>query len=86
MDVQFDENSKTILKKVDVIHRDSLINVALAIVANTQYYKTLTGETTTKIASVASLSSLDELEEEAKSTKPEVKPTPSKAVTSWDNF
>ena len=86
MDVQFDENSKAILKKVDAIHRDSLINVALAIVANTGYYKTLTGDAAKELAGVASLSSLDELEAELDDIKPKQKATPKKAATNWDNF
>ena len=87
MDVQFDENSKTILKKVDAIHRDSLINVALAIVSNTGYYKTLTGELSSDISDVVSLSSLSSLDtpEESKEDKQQVA-TPTKAATDWDSF
>lgn len=83
--VNFDENSKKILMGVEAIHRDSLINVALALVSKTNYYKTLTGLPPAELAKVADLSSLeDELSDDtaAKTVKKETKKPPS----GWDDF
>lgn len=83
--VNFDENSKKILMGVDAIHRDSLINVALALVSKTSYYKTLTGVPPAELAQVADLSSLEDEISDAKTTKV-VKKEAKKAPTGWDDF
>jgi len=59
VNVSFDDNSQKILKEVDEIHRNSLINIGLALASRTEYYKTLTGVTSDKLTAVASLGSLD---------------------------
>jgi len=84
--VNFDDNSQSILKEVDAIHRDSLINMGLALVSRTEYYKTLTGKINDDVSKVASLSSLDELEKEL--NEEPVKPKTANAPTSsdWDDF
>ena len=58
--VEFDDNSLNVLKGVDKIHRDSIINIGLALVSKTHYYQTLTGKTPEEVQDVASLDSLDE--------------------------
>ena len=86
VNVSFDENSEKILKEVDEIHRNSLINIGLALASRTEYYKTLTGTPNPKLTKVASLGSLDELEEELED---EVKPKAKTVVSGgddWDNF
>jgi len=91
--INLDSKSIEILKKVDSIHRDSLINVGLALVAKTGYYKTLAGISDAEdLEEVASLDVLDEdgdrptksysKKENAKATEEPVK----KQATSWDTF
>ncbi len=82
--VNFDNTSIEILKKVDAIHRDSLINVALALVSKTGYYKTLAGEVGETLEDVASLDTIDELEQTATSNK--VAKAPSKSASDWSDF
>ncbi len=86
--IEFDENSLRVLKEVDKLHRNSLINVALALVSKTEYYKTLTGQGSEEVSEALSLSSLDDHIEtkSQKSTETgEQKQTP-KPAASWDNF
>jgi hypothetical protein len=89
--INLDSKSIDILKKVDAIHRDSLINVGLALVAKTGYYKTLAGISDAEdLDEVASLDVLDEDGEKPVSTKKSKKEaveTPAKKpTTSWDSF
>ena len=86
VNVNFDDNSQGILKDVDAIHRDSLINVGLALVSKTEYYRTLTGATSEALTKVASLSSLDELEAELEETVTASKPAPANGASDWDDF
>jgi len=93
--INLDQKSIDILKKVDSIHRDSLINVGLALVSKTGYYKTLAGLTNTQddedLDEVASLDVLDEdgdkpiSKKTSKKTK-EVEAPAKKPTTSWDSF
>lgn len=90
--VTFDDNAQAILKDVDIVHRDSLINVGLALVAKTEYYKTLSGTSDAPLVKVASLSSLDDLEAELEAEAPKETPKPKSSAgsaggdTNWDNF
>jgi len=84
VNVNFDDNSQGILKEVDTIHRDSLINVGLALASKTEYYRTLTGQASDEVSKVASLSSLDELEKELETPKETKTATPS--ASDWDDF
>ena len=64
--VKLDEKSIQILKSVDTIHRDSLINIGLALVSKTGYYKTLTGKN--EDAELEEVASLDVLDDEDSNT------------------
>jgi len=80
--IEFDDKSIEILKNVDSVHRNSLVNVALAMISKTSYYKTLSGESSDDALEVASLGSLDD----TPSDSPKIeapKPTPS---TTWDDL
>jgi len=90
--INLDSRSIEILKKVESLHRDSLINVAIALVEKTGYYKTLTGKNSE--ADLEDVTSLDiETEEDGETTK--IKPSkkgktkmadvPAKP-SSWDSF
>jgi len=78
--IEFDDKSIEILKNVDSIHRNSLVNIALAAISKTHYYQTLTGNIPDDQETVASLDALDNLVE-----KKEVKEV-AKASTTWDDF
>lgn len=84
--VNFDKNSTEILKRIEPIHRESLINLGLALISKTGYYKTLTGDISETLENVTSL---DNLEQELNTTvvknkdpiKVEISP-----ASSWDDF
>jgi len=96
LSINLDANSINILKKVDAIHRDSLINVGLALVSKTGYYKTLTGiadSTNEKLDEVTSLEVLDEdgdkpvSKKASKKAKAQEAEAPAKKpASSWDAF
>lgn len=83
--IKFDNASIQILKKVSPVHRNSLVNVALALVSKTGYYKTVCGLDTNSIDEVSSLESLDVVE---KPTSNKISKEPEKISTesSWDDF
>ena len=95
LNINLDPKSIEILKGVDAIHRDSLINVGLALVEKTGYYKTLSGKNDTEILEevvsldVASLdgessgTSVSSVSKNVTSTKEELPKTP---ATTWDSF
>jgi hypothetical protein len=93
LNISLDANSIEILKSVDAIHRDSLINVGLSLVQKTGYYKTIAGINDTEdLEDVASLDLDDEggtrstsTKSTKKSTKEETK-APEKPKTTWDSF
>ena len=82
MPIQFDDKSIEILKQVDGVHRHSLVNVALAMISKTGYYKTLTGVVGTDIDDIVGLESHDQ--DNVKVTKDE--PKQETKATSWDSF
>ncbi|MEA1973165.1 MAG: hypothetical protein U9N34_07730 [Candidatus Cloacimonadota bacterium] len=93
--INLDSKSIEILKKVESLHRDSLINVAIALVEKTGYYRTLTGKNTeADLEDVASLDVEDTDEDSgttstsSKSKKSAKKAAPEKKApsTSWDSF
>lgn len=87
--ISLDAKSIGILKQVDAIHRDSLINVGLALVEKTGYFKTLAGvNDTDDLDDVASLDvAVDETTKKAtKKLAVEAKDAPKKQSQSWDNF
>ena len=89
--INLDEASIDILRKVDKIHRDSLINVGLALVKQTGYYKTLAGTADVDdLDDVASLDIETDDEKPSKTSKSQKKAKaeekPSKPASSWDSF
>lgn len=91
--IKLDSRSIDILKTVDALHRDSLINVGLALVSKTGYYKTLSGiQDSNELENVVSLDveDKDKPEQPNKSNKPkktEVEtPVVKKPAASWDTF
>lgn len=88
VNIKLDPNSVEILKKVDSIHRESMINLGLALVSKTGYYKTLSGTGDNNLDSVTDLgTSVENLGSSSVKTDVNVsKPTPKKATSSWDDF
>ena len=91
VNITLDDKSIEILKSVDSIHRDSIINIGLALVKKTGYYKTLAGvlDNDADLEDVASLDIEDSEEKTTKKTKKKADATeekPKKATQSWDAF
>ena len=93
LNISLDSKSIEILKGVDAIHRDSLINVGLALVEKTGYYKTLSGKNDTDILEdVVSLDAASLDGESSKDTSKDVKTiktkdeVPKTPATTWDSF
>ena len=90
--INLDEASIDILRKVNKIHRDSLINVGLALVKQTGYYKTLAGIAEAEtLDDVASLDIEPSGNKEPKTSKAsglqkKVDEKPARPVTTWDSF
>jgi len=90
--INLDSKSIAILKEVDAVHRDSLINVGIALVSKTGYYKTLAGISETEdLDEVASLDVIDGIDgsdsqKSSKKAKVDSTPAPKKPTTSWDSF
>jgi len=90
--INLDSKSIAILKEVDAVHRDSLINVGIALVSKTGYYKTLAGISETEdLDEVASLDVIDGIDgsdsqKSSKKAKVDSAPAPKKPTTSWDSF
>lgn len=84
--VNFDKNSTAILKQVDPIHRESVINLGIALVSKTEYFKTISGEGSDNIEDVVSLNALG-INTPTSTTVVEEKPA-KKAVSpvDWDAF
>jgi len=97
MGIKLDEKSIEILKKVDAVFRDSLLNIGLRMVEKTELFNTIVGTTETEVP-VEEMASLDSLEEDNEDTNPKIykksktskqepKEEPKKApTTSWDAF
>lgn len=90
VNISLDAKSIDILRKVDAIHRDSLINVGLALVEKTGYFKTLAGVNNTEdLDDVASLDveSVDNTGAPKAVKKAEaVADAPKKPAQNWDSF
>ena len=87
--IEFDDNSLKILKNVDQIHRNSLINIGLALAARTEYYKTLTGEASGSLDKVVSLDidSIDSIDTDKDSNQNELEPkSKTKKSINWDDL
>lgn len=87
--INLDSKSVDILKKVDVIFRDSIINIGIRMVENTELFDTISGKKEADLSDMASLDSLiDEPKVQNKKVKKEVvAETKAKAPTqSWDKF
>ena len=92
VEIRLDDKSVDTLKKVDEIYRDAVINIGLALVSKTNYFKTLSGELNEEPQQIEDLVSIDvkdtdskgkvqeKVEEPVKETKPK------KVVSSWDGF
>jgi len=97
MGIKLDEKSIEILKKVDAVFRDSLLNIGLRMVEKTELFNTIVGATDTEVP-VEDMASLDNLEDDneegnskvskkSKNNKQEPKEEPKKKpTTSWDAF
>jgi len=102
VEISLDDKSIEILKKVNSLHRDSLINVALSLVQKTGYYKTLSGETKDKIEKLEDITSLDVNNQDTQSNTStnstsnsstkntsntqNTQNTPKKSTMTWDSF
>jgi hypothetical protein len=91
--VKFDKYSKEILKRVDPIHRESMINLGLALVSKTGYFQTLCGVVSEELTDIANIGDLGKLQDSTSSTNttvesnstPKVQPKPKQSAT-WDDF
>jgi len=96
VEISLDDKSIDILKKVNSLHRDSLINVALSLVQKTGYYKTLSGETDAKIEKLEDITSLDveskdninnqNTQSNSSTNSTSNQNTPKKSTMTWDSF
>ena len=90
--ISLDSKSIDILKKVDTIHRESMINLGLSLISKTGYYKTLTGDSEDTLDKVTDLSILgtNSITNTSNIGTDNVdvakKTTPVKPKTSWDDF
>lgn len=87
--IQLDDKSIEILKNVEEIHRTSLINVGLALVSKTGFYKTLCNKN--ESSNLDDILSLDVEQDKGSSTSgtsgsSKVNKAPEKKTTSWDSF
>jgi len=79
--VTLDNKSIEILKKVDMIHRDTILNLGIALIEKTGLYKTLTNEKTSdKLDEIISLDNLPTITKNEEKTKVESR------TKSWDDF
>ena len=81
--IELDDKSIEILKSVDSVHRNSLVNVALAMISKTPYYRTLMGLINDEPDLAVSLESLDLLSEPKEESKPKAKKSTN---IDWDEF
>ena len=90
--IKIDPSSINILKKVDPLHRESLINLGISLISKTGYYKTLSGENQDLLDSIVDLGELDNTNITTTNhttfdTKPAIKaPEILKQTKSWDDF
>ena len=85
IETMFSDKSLDILKEVDSIYRDSIINLGLSLVSKTDLYKTITGKGGDNLEEVTGLDILDE--EKIVESKSQIVETPvQKPTTSWDEF
>ena len=68
--IKIDPSSINILKKVDPLHRESLINLGISLISKTGYYKTLSGENQDLLDSIVDLGELDNTNITPKSSIP----------------
>jgi len=78
VNIKLDDKSVEILNKVDALHRESLINYGIRLLAESQNFKVLTGEADSK--EIASLSSLgnEPINETPTKAEPEPEEKPKK--------
>jgi len=60
--IKLDDKSLEILKEIDTIHRESIINFGIRLAENTEYFKILKGEE-------AKIETIEEIKEDVKETK-----------------
>lgn len=86
VNIALDERSESILKRVNKIHRQSMINLGLAMIEKTDYYKTLCNQpvNNTDVVSL-SISNLDNLGV-AEKELPTKTTTVKKSTANWDSF
>ena len=80
--VILEEDALKILKEVDAIHRNTLINIGLKLVQKTELFKTLTGDSSEEIQKIASLDNIGQIEQSAQ--KEEAKTEEADIGVSWD--
>jgi len=97
INIPLDDESIEILKKVPVIHRNSIINVAIRLVAKTDMYKELNTDKDVQVepSTAADLGNTDADNVKASDGVSNAKVTnkvavakaePAKKVSSWDDF
>ena len=89
LNINLDIKSIDILRKVDAIHRDSLINVGLALVEKTGYFKTLAGlNDSAELEEIASFNVKLDIGDNEKINKKteEIKSVNKKPTSNWDSF
>jgi len=66
VEVEFDEESIEILRKVQGLHKISVINMGLKLIKHTNYYKTITGENKSEV--LEDILSLDDIVSQSNET------------------
>lgn len=87
--INLDSKSIEILKKVDASFRDTIVNIGLRMVENTEFFNTLMGKS--EDVPVEDMASLDKIEDkntsgELKSKSKKTSPEKKAPSTSWDSF
>jgi len=87
--VELDDISLNILKQVDGVHRNSLINLGIIAISKTEYFKSLTGNPSEDISKIVDLndavSNTDNLKEETTPQGPNKRSKPSIDI-GFDDF
>lgn len=85
--INLDSKSIEILKAVDPTFRDTIINIGLRMVENTEFFNTIIGKSkNTPVEHMTSLSLLDDENKKIESSKTKNIKKEEKPKTSWDSF
>lgn len=87
IEIELDPKSIELLKNVEPMYRDSVINLGIKMIAKTPYYKTLTGEEM-DINTMTSLDTMPSgpLKRDMNVTEDKPKSKPKAKKSSWDDF